>query len=74
MVLETIPHLPNEYLKVDGQGRVLGFLVENSPNPPRVVIIHLDHPGVTVESDILPVHELVSSRRVSYLASFIPRY
>ena len=65
--LETTFRLPEgcTLYEVDGQGRVIGFLVHSRPTPPRVILVHLDHPGVIVEFDIPPTYELAESRRVS---------
>ena len=51
MILDTTFHLPEEHglLKADGKGRVVGFLLQRSTELPRAIIIHLDHPGVTLE-------------------------
>lgn len=73
MNLETIFRLPEGcgLIKADGRGRVIGFLVQRSAQLPRVIVIHLDHPGVTVESGILPTPALEVGGQVSNLCFFV---
>ena len=68
MNLETTIRLPrrSSHPAVDGQGRVIGLVVQQ---PGRVVVIHLDHPGVTIEADIPPTYAATASREVSNLYS-----
>ena len=67
MTLETTFHLPRgcSVLKTDGQGRIICFLVQWSLEPPRVMIIHLDYPGVTLESKFLKTYMFENGRIVS---------
>ena len=67
MDLETNFSLPrrSDYTEVDGQGRLIGFVVQQPPEISRVVVIHLDHPGVTVEADILPTSTDTAVEEVS---------
>lgn len=54
MGLEITFPIPEGYgfLQVHGQGRIIGFLIQEPLQPPRAVAIHLDYPGVSVESQI----------------------
>jgi hypothetical protein len=54
MSLETTFQLPEGsiLLRSEGQGRVIGLLVQWTFVPPQAIIIHLDHPGVILEFDI----------------------
>ena len=67
MNLEVPFRLPSEYdfLKADGQGRIVCFLVKRTLEPPRVMIIHLDHPGIIVESKFLKSYPFEDGRTVS---------
>ena len=66
MNLETTIRLPrrSSHPAVDGQGCVIGLVVQQ---PGRVVVIHLDHPGVTIEADIPPTYTATANREVSNL-------
>jgi hypothetical protein len=75
MSLETTFRSPRGYSyagNVDGQGRVISFLVRRLPEPPRVVAIHLDYPGVTVEADIPRTYTNTAVGRVSDAYFFSP--
>lgn len=50
---------------IGGQGRVIGFVVQPSRGPGRLVAIHLDNPGATVEAKIPHANALLSDPRVS---------
>ncbi|KAF9653264.1 hypothetical protein BDM02DRAFT_3265514 [Thelephora ganbajun] len=56
MSSETTFRLPDGYnfLHAHGQGRVVGFLIRRMPEPPRAVVVHLDYPGVIMESEVSP--------------------
>ena len=49
------------FLKADGQGRIIGFLVQKFGGPPRVILVNLDHPGLIAESQFLPNFVIVSN-------------
>lgn len=74
MNLETTFHFPGRYhlLRADGQGRVVGFLVRRLSEPPRAMVIHLDHPGLVMELDIPPTYAPRAGREVSDLGFFHP--
>ena len=42
------------FFKADGQGRIIGFLVQKFEGPPRVILVNLDHPGLIAESQFPP--------------------
>jgi hypothetical protein len=67
MRLETTLCLPRRggLVYADGQGRVIGLLVHLGFEPLWVAIIHLDHPGVVVRFDGLPIYTLKADRPVS---------
>jgi hypothetical protein len=60
-----------DFPRFDGQGRVIGFLIQQFTEPSRLVIIHLDHPGVTVVSDIPLAYAPTTGRRVSCFRFFM---
>lgn len=55
MSVETTLSLPGGpgSPKADGQGRVIGLLVQKLSGPLRVIIIHLDYLGAILELEIL---------------------
>ena len=67
MSLETTLRLPGGcgIPGIGAQGRVIGFVVQPSRGPGRLVAIHLDNPGVTVEAEIPHANALPSDSRVS---------
>ena len=75
MKLETtfrLSHVQDNMLEAHGQGRVIGFAIRRfPPEPSRMVIIHLDHPGVAVEADIPQADGLVSDPHFFILATYI---
>ena len=73
MNLKTTFCLPQggEFPRFDGQGRLIGFLFQLSSELARVVITHLDHPGVTIESDIPLTYAPTADRRVSCFCFFM---
>ena len=56
MSLETSFPIPDGYgfRHAHGQGRVVGFLIQRFLEPPRAVVIHLDYPGISMESKVSP--------------------
>jgi len=54
MSLETTFPMPEGYsfVQAHGQGRVVGFLIQRPPELPRTVVMHLDYPGVIIESEV----------------------
>lgn len=74
MILDTTFHLPEEHglLKADGKGRVVGFLLQRSTELPRAIIIHLDHPGVTLEYNISLTPTFEEDRQVGNHRFFVP--
>ena len=54
---ECTLELPENFLfsRVDGRGRVIGFLVYSGTSV-RLIVIHLDHPNVTLESEFTSSH------------------
>ena len=54
MSLETTFPIHRKYcfLEAHGQGRVVGLLIQRPFEPPRVIVTHLDYPGVRMESEV----------------------
>jgi len=72
MSLETTFPLPEGYsfLQANGQGRVVGFLIQMGLEPPRAVIIHLDYPGITAEFGVSPAYSLGTGLTVGDALTF----
>ena len=70
MSLEITFPIPKGYsfIQAYGQGRVVGFLIQSPLGPQQVAVIHLDHPGVSVESKVPRVYDT----SVSILPSLMP--
>ena len=49
-LVTTIRMSEGHGIRTHGQGRVIGCLIERDGEPPLMRIIHLDYPGVIVES------------------------
>ena len=61
MSLETTFRIPEgcAFHQAHGQGRVVGFLIQEwpgRPGPLRAVIIHLDYPRFTMQCEVPPTH------------------
>ena len=56
MNLETEFPIPerSDLLWVNGQGRIAGFVFQESFESPSVTVLHLDHPGVILEIQLPP--------------------
>lgn len=69
MSLETTFPIPEGFgfLRAHGQGRVVGFLIQKPLEPPRAVVIHLDYPGVIMESEVSPTYITGATAAVSNL-------
>ena len=51
MSLVTTVQMPEGHgFRAHGQGRVIGFLTQRFGEPPLMRVIHLDYPGVIMES------------------------
>ena len=72
--LETTFPIPEGYsfLQAHDQGRVVGFLIQRPPEPPRAVVIHLDCPGVSMESEVPPAYTAEIGPTVSGLSFSFP--
>ena len=70
--LATTFSIPEGYnfLQAHGQGRVVGFLIQRPLESPRAVVIHLDYPGVIMESEVSPAYSSEVGTTVSNLSFF----
>ena len=80
MSLEATFHIPEGYrfLEAYGQGRVVGLLIQRPLEPPRTIIIRLDHPGANMEFNVSPTYATEARLTVRNFPYFrvlgIPQY
>lgn len=73
---ETTFPIPKEhsFIQAYGQGRVVGILTQDPQGLTQVVVIHLDHPGVSMESEVSPVYNIDVSNLPSPYAIGVTKY